>query len=110
MRSSRWASSTIAICVARALRQVATCVTRPTSATAMNVAAKRRVMLGVARMGLHNMQATCTFQAVRPQIPGLIELCAIGGTSAREVEQTDGSEGASVVHRALGPAKRAMEG
>jgi len=67
MRSSRCAKSTIAVCVARALRQVATCVMRPTSATAINVAAKRRVMLGVARMGLHkkkkNMRATCTFQA-----------------------------------------------
>src|SRR5881409_2295155 len=87
MRSSRCASSTIAACVARALRHVATWVIRPTSATAINVAAKRRVMLGVARMGLHNMRATCTFQAVRPQTLGLIGLGAIGGSIARQVKQ-----------------------
>src|SRR2546427_11358538 len=93
MWSSRWASSTIAICVARALRQVATCVTRPTSATAMNVAAKRRGMLGGARMGLHNMRATCTFQALRPQTLGLIGLGAIGGSIARQVKQPGTGEG-----------------
>ena len=49
----------------------------------MNVAAKRRVMLGVARMGLHNRRATCTFQAVRPQTLGLIGLGAIGGSVAQ---------------------------
>src|SRR6266699_928621 len=87
MRSSRCASSTMAACVARALRHVATWVIRPTSATAINVAAKRRVMLGVARMGLHNMRATCTFQAVRPQTLGLIGLGAIGGSIARQGKQ-----------------------
>src|SRR5207237_7700475 len=108
MRSSRWASSTMAVCVARALRQVATCVTRPTRATAMNVAAKRRVMLGVARMGLHNMRATCTFQAVRPQTLGLIGLGAIGGSVARQVKQSDGGQGVSVVGWSPEPAERAM--
>src|SRR6267378_3817950 len=107
MRSSRWASSTIAICVARALRQVATCVTRPTSATAMNVAAKRRVMLGVARMGLHNMRATCTFQAVRPQTLGLIGLGAIGGSIARQVKQPGSGDGIVVVGWSPEPAARA---
>src|SRR3989449_9988597 len=105
MRSSRWASSTIAICVARALRQVATCVTRPTSATAMNVAAKRRVMLGVARMGLHNMRATCTFQAVRPHTLGLIGLGAIGGSIARQVKQP-GNGGAGGGGRGGGSEER----
>src|SRR3989454_12441292 len=64
-------------------------VTRPTSATAMNVAAKSRVMLGAppVRMGLHNMRATCTFQAVRPHTLGLIGLGAIGGSIARQVKQ-----------------------
>src|SRR5437667_81727 len=85
------ARSTMAACVARALRQVAICVTRPTSATAMNVAAKSRLMLGAApapaRMGLHNMRAPCTFQAVRPQTLGLIGLGAIGGSIARQVKQ-----------------------
>src|SRR5207237_9820675 len=108
MRSSRWASSTMAVCVARALRQVATCVTRPTSATGMNVAAKRRVMLGVARMGLHNRRATCTFQAVRPQTLGLIGLGAIGGSVARQVKQSDGGQGVSVVGWSPEPAERAM--
>src|SRR5438132_2592570 len=110
MRSSRWASSTMAICVARALRQVATCVTRPTSATAMNVAAKRRVMLGVARMGLHNMRATCTFQAVRPQTLGLIGLGAIGGSIARQVKQPGrgGGNGIAVVGWSPEPAERAL--
>src|SRR5437016_2615682 len=118
MRSSRWASSTIAICVARALRQVATCVTRPTSATAMNVAAKRRVMLGVARMGLHNMRATCTFQAVRPHTLGLIGLGAIGGSIARQVKQPGnggaggggrgGGGGIVVVGWSPEPAERAL--
>src|SRR5216683_2960456 len=110
MRSSRWASSTIAICVARALRQVATCVTRPTSATAMNVAAKRRVMLGVARMGLHNMRATCTFQAVRPHTLGLIGLGAIGGSIARQVKQpgNGAAGGIAVVGWSPEPAERAL--
>src|SRR3989441_6635214 len=118
MRSSRWASSTIAICVARALRQVATCVTRPTSATAMNVAAKRRVILGVARMGLHNMRATCTFQAVRPHTLGLIGFGAIGGSIARQVKQPGnggaggggggGAGGIAVVGWSPEPAERAL--
>src|SRR5882762_8367502 len=93
--------------VARALRQVATCVTRPTSATAMNVAAKRRVMLGVARMGLHNMRATCTFQAVRPQTLGLIGLGAIGGSIARQVKQP-GTGDIVVVGWSPEPAERAL--
>src|SRR5213593_1920139 len=111
MRSSRCASSTIAVCVARALLQVATCVIRPTSATAMNVAAKIRVMLGAprpARMGLHNMRAPCTFQAVRPQTLGLIGLGAIGGSIARQVKRSDGGQGVSVVGWSPEPAERAM--
>src|SRR5438093_7232806 len=110
MRLSRWASSTIAICVAGGLRQVATGVTRPTSATAMNVAAKRRVMLGVARMGLHNMRATCTFQAVRPHTLGLIGLGAIGGSIARQVKQagSGGGEEIVVVGWSPEPAERAL--
>src|SRR6267378_3868398 len=104
MRSSRCASSTMAAWVARALRQVATCVTRPTSATAMNVAAKRRVMLGVARMGLHNMRATCTFQAVRPQTLGLIGL----GSIARQVKQPGTGDGIVVVGWSPEPAERAL--
>src|SRR6266702_2533201 len=98
MRLSRWASSTIAICVAR-----------PTSATAINVAAKRRVMLGVARMGLHNMRATCTFQAVRPHTLGLIGLGAIGGSIARQVKQAGKDGGiAAVVGWSPEPAERAL--
>src|SRR6266478_4962029 len=118
MRSSRCASSTMAICVARALRQVAICVTRPTSATAMNVAAKSRVMLGVApaRMGLHNMRATCTFQAVRPQTLGLIGLGAIAGSIARQGKKqgtTAGGGGGggaaiTVVGWSPEPAERAL--
>src|SRR5712664_962035 len=110
MRSSRWASSTIAICVARALRQVPTCVTRPTRATARNVAAKTRVMLGVARMGLHNMRATCTFQAVRPHTLGLIGLGAIGGSIARQVKQPGNGRGGgiAVVGWSPEPAERAL--
>src|SRR2546426_9807971 len=108
MWASRWASSTIAIWVARALRQVATCVTRPTSATAMNVAAKRRVMLGVARMGLHNMRVTCTFQAVRPQTLGLIGLGAIGGSIARQVKKPGRGDGITVVGWSPEPAERAL--
>src|SRR5882672_1325980 len=108
MRSSRCASSTMAICVARALRHVAICVTRPTSATAMNVAAKRRVMLGVARMGLHNMRVTCTFQAVRPHTLGLIGLGAIGGSIARQVKQPGNGEGIVVVGWSPEPAERAL--
>src|SRR5882762_5579500 len=110
MRSSRCASSTMAICVARALRQVAICVTRPTSATAMNVAAKSRVMLGVApaRMGLHNMRVTCTFQAVRPHTLGLIGLGAIGGSIARQVKQPGNGEGIVVVGWSPEPAERAL--
>src|SRR2546427_2780054 len=85
-------------------------VTRPTSATAMNVAAKSRVMLGAppVRMGLHNMRATCTFQAVRPQTLGLIGLGAIGGSVARQVKQSDGGQGVSVVGWSPEPAERAM--
>src|SRR6266699_775277 len=108
MRSSRCASSTMAACVARALRHVATWVIRPTSATAINVAAKRRVMLGVARMGLHNMRATCTFQAVRPQTLGLIGLGAIGGSIARQVKQPGIGTGIVVVGWSPEPAERAL--
>src|ERR1700694_1744823 len=86
MRSRRCAKAPIAACVARALRQVATWVTRPTRPTAMNVAAKRRVMLGAARMGLHNTVAACSFQAVRPHTLGLIGLGAIGGSVARQAQ------------------------
>src|SRR5436190_13952946 len=111
MRSSRCVSATIAACVARALRHVATCVTRPTSATAMNVAAKSRVMLGAPRpdrMGLHNMRATCTFQAVRPQTLGLIGLGAIGGSIARQAKQAGAAGGvAAVVGWSPEPAERA---
>src|SRR5712664_870358 len=102
----------MAICVARALRQVAICVTRPTSATAMNVAAKSRVMLGVApaRMGLHNMRVTCTFQAVRPHTLGLIGLGAIGGSIARRVKQPGNGRGGgiAVVGWSPEPAERAL--
>src|SRR5438093_13599815 len=113
MRSSRCASSTIAVCVARALLQVATCVIRPTSATAMNVAAKIRVMLGAprpARMGLHNMRAPCTFQAVRPQTLGLIGLGAIGGSIARQVKQQGnrGGDEITVIGWSPEPAERAL--
>src|SRR6267154_3196004 len=100
----------MAVCVARALRQVAICVTRPTSATAMNVAAKSRVMLGVALacMGLHNMRATCTFQAVRPQTLGLIGLGAIGGSIARQVKQPGSGDRIVVVGWSPEPAERAL--
>src|SRR5436309_3020416 len=108
MRSSRCANSTMAVCVARALRHVATCVIRPTSATAINVAAKRRVMLGVARMGLINIRATCTFQAVRPQTLGLIGLGAIGGSIARQVKQPGIGNGIVVVGWSPEPAERAL--
>ncbi|PYO92688.1 MAG: hypothetical protein DMD62_12430 [Gemmatimonadetes bacterium] len=111
MRSSRCVSATIAACVARALRHVATCVTRPTSATAMNVAAKSRVMLGAPRpdrMGLHNMRATCTFQAVRPQTLGLIGLGAMGGSIARQVKQPGPGHGIRVVGWSPEPAERAI--
>src|SRR5436190_12918270 len=111
MRSSRCVSATIAACVARALRHVATCVTRPTSATAMNVDAKSRVMPGaprLARMGLHNMRATCTFQAVRPQTLGLIGLGAIGGSIARQVKQPGKGEGITVIGWSPEPAERAL--
>ena len=76
----------------------------------MNVAAKSRVMLGAppVRMGLHNMRATCTFQAVRPQTLGLIGLGAIGGSVARQVKQSDGGQGVSVVGWSPEPAERAM--
>jgi prephenate dehydrogenase len=43
-------------------------------------------MLGAARMGLHNMGAPCSFQAVRPQTLGLIGLGAIGGSVARQAK------------------------
>src|SRR6266567_3332493 len=118
IRSSRSARMTMAACVARALRHVATCVTRPTSATAMNVAAKSRVMLGAApapaRMGLHNMRAPCTFQAVRPQTLGLIGLGAIGGSIARQVKSQgvgargSGLGGITVVGWSPEPAERAL--
>ena len=102
----------MAACVARALRHVATCVTRPTSATAMNVAAKSRVMLGAApapaRMGLHNMRAPCTFQAVRPQTLGLIGLGAIGGSIARQVKKPGRGDGITVVGWSPEPAERAL--
>src|SRR6266550_1341377 len=98
----------MAACVARALRHVATWVIRPTSATAINVAAKRRVMLGVARMGLHNMRATCTFQAVRPQTLGLIGIGAIGGSIARQVKQPGIGTGIVVVGWSPEPAERAL--
>src|SRR2546427_5281104 len=74
----------------------------------MNVAAKRRVMLGAARMEFHNMRATCTFQAVRPQTLGLIGLGAIGGSVARQVKQSDGGQGVSGVGWSPEPAERAM--
>jgi prephenate dehydrogenase len=74
----------------------------------MNVAAKRRVMLGVARMGLHNMRATCTFQAVRPQTLGLIGLGAIGGSIARQVKQPGNGDGIVVVGWSPEPAERAL--
>src|SRR5947209_15139618 len=112
MRSSRCARITMAACVARALRQVAICVTRPTSATAMNVAARSGVMLGArpapARMGLHNMRAPCTFQAVRPQTLGLIGLGAIGGSIARQVKQPGSGDGIVVVGWSPEPAERAL--
>src|SRR3989441_1788592 len=112
MRSSRCARMTIAACVARALRQVAICVTRPTSATAMNVAAKSRLMLDAAptpaRMGLHNMRGPCTFQAVRPQTLGLIGLGAIGGSIARQVKQPGRGDGIAVVGWSPEPAERAL--
>src|SRR5438093_2512110 len=112
IRSSRSARMTMAACVARALRHVATCVTRPTSATAMNVAAKSRVMLGAApapaRMGLHNMRAPCTFQAVRPQTLGLIGLGAIGGSIARQVKKPGRGDGITVVGGSPEPAERAL--
>src|SRR3989449_7158277 len=78
------------------------------SATAMNVAAKRRGMLGVARMGLHNMRGPCTFQAVRPQTLGLVGLGAIGGSIARQVKQPGRGGGIAVVGWAPGPAERAL--
>src|SRR5205814_10588688 len=74
----------------------------------MNVAAKRRVMLGVARMGLHNRRATCTFQAVRPQTLGLIGLGAIGGSMAWRVKQPGKGEGITVIGWSPEPAERAL--
>jgi prephenate dehydrogenase len=44
-------------------------------------------MLGAARMGLHNMGAACSFQAVRPHTLGLIGLGAIGGSVARQAKR-----------------------
>src|SRR3989442_9190003 len=78
------------------------------SATAMNVAAKRRVMLGVARMGLHNMRGPCTFQAVRPQTLGLIGLGAIGGSIARQGKQPGRGGGIAVGGGSAEPAERAL--
>src|SRR5258706_4222519 len=76
----------------------------------MNVAAKSRVMLGVApaRMGLHNMRVTCTFQAVRPHTLGLIGLGAIGGSIARQVKQAGNGEGIVVVGWAPATAERGL--
>lgn len=78
----------------------------------MNVAAKSRVMLGAApaRMGLHNMRGTCTFQAVRPQTLGLIGLGAIGGSIARQVKRPSPGrgQGISVVGWSPEPAERAL--
>ena len=54
------------------------------------------------------MRATCTFQAVRPQTLGLIGLCAIGGSVARQVKQSDGGQGVAVVGWSPEPAERAM--
>jgi len=54
------------------------------------------------------MRATCTFQAVRPQTLGLIGLGAIGGSVARQVKQSDGGQGVSVVGWSPEPAERAM--
>ena len=65
-------------------------------------------MLGAARMGLHNMRATCTFQAVRPHTLGLIGLGAIGGSIARQVKQSGGSGVAAVVGWSPEPAERAL--
>ena len=80
----------------------------------MNVAANRRVMLGAgegegeARMGLHNMRVTCTFQAVRPQILGVIGLGAIGGSVARQAKQRDAMSGVrAVIGWSPEPAERA---
>jgi prephenate dehydrogenase len=72
----------------------------------MNVAAKRRVMLGAARMGLHNRVAACTFQAVRPHTLGLIGLGAIGGSIARQAKLSGGGI-AAVVGWSPDPAERA---
>src|SRR5437879_13040442 len=114
MRSSRCARITMAACVAGGARRVAVCGTRPARATAMNVAAKSRLLLGAApapaRMGLHNMRAPCTFQAVRPQTLGLIGLGAIGGSIARQVKQPGrgGGNGIAVVGGSPEPAERAL--
>src|SRR5204862_2397972 len=110
IRSSRCARITRAACVARARRHVATWVTRRTSATAINVAAKSRVMLGAApvRMGLHNMRAPCTFQAVRPQTLGLIGLGAIGGSTARQVKQQGSGDRITGIGWSPEPAARAL--
>src|SRR3989442_9573009 len=78
------------------------------SATAMNVAAKRRVVLGVARMRLHNMRGPYTFKAVRPQPLGLIGLGAIGGSIARQVKQPGRGDGIAVVGWSPEPAERAL--
>jgi prephenate dehydrogenase len=100
----------MADCVARALRHVATCVIRPTSATATNVAANSRVMLGVppVRMGLHNTRVPCTFQAVRPHTLGLIGLGAIGGSVARQAKRAGAGSGvAAIIGWSPEPAERA---
>ncbi len=65
-------------------------------------------MLGAARMGLHNMRATCTFQAVRPQTLGLLGLGAIGGSIARQVKQPGIGTGIVVVGWSPEPAERAL--
>ncbi|MGH7338530.1 MAG: prephenate dehydrogenase, partial [Myxococcota bacterium] len=74
----------------------------------MKVAAKRRVMLGAARMGVHNMRAPCTFQAVRPHTLGLIGLGAIGGSIARQVKSQGVGGITAVVGWSPEPAERAL--
>jgi len=57
------------------------------------------------------MEATCTFQAVRPQTLGLIGLGAIGGSIARQVKRTVPSgrgDGITVIGWSPEPAERAL--
>jgi len=68
-------------------------------------------MLGAPRpdrMGLHNMRATCTFQAVRPQTLGLIGLGAIGGSIARQVKSQGAGTGIRVLGWSPEPTERAI--